>query len=415
MQKDMRIHGIFTFILVVCFLAYDQFMRATPQVVKFHQVKELQLPHDLFGLMTTVAVYVFFLAQIPVGILFDHINSRILLPIAISCSSVGMFFMGWSAEPIFSIAAKVFLMIGAPFTFIAMLIVAARWFPHEKFGTLSGIGQFFSTFGVLVGGVPLGLLMKYYISWRVVMVVMGTVGVILVLMCLLIVQDCPSLRGPDRAGKHRYLKELKLLFASKQMWAIGVYAFCGWGAVIVFAKHWAIPFLEERFLITESHARHGMMVFWLAAGVLSPFMGYLSDRWKRRIPFLVFSSAIGLTSSLFLLYFSTISIPAGILVLFFLGLSVAAQILTFAFVKDLSPSTSLGASLGLNVAMSVVGGLVCNYLVNGILTFFIPGPNGYYPLSGYRIALAALPFFFLAGLCIALFFLRETRCRESVS
>ncbi|WP_316358607.1 hypothetical protein [Candidatus Neptunichlamydia sp. REUL1] len=100
-------------------------------------------------------------------------------------------------------------------------------FLTKKFGTLSGIGQFFSTFGVLVGGVPLGLLMKYYISWRVLMVVMGTVGIILVLMCLLIVQDCPSLRGPDHAGKHCYLKELKLLFASKQMWAIGVYAFCG--------------------------------------------------------------------------------------------------------------------------------------------------------------------------------------------
>jgi len=153
----------------------------------------------------------------------------------------------------------------------------------------------------------------------------------------------------------------------------------------------------------------------LAAGVLSPLIGYLSDRWKRRVPFLVFSSAIGLISSLFLLYFSNIPIPIGILLLFFLGLSVAAQILTFAFVKDLSPSTSLGASLGLNIAMSVVGGLVCNYLVNGILTFFTPGPSGYYALSDYRIALASLPLFFLLGLCIALFFLRETYCRESTS
>ena len=415
MQKDMRIHGIFTFILVVCFLAYDQFMRAAPQVEKYHQVKELQLPHDLFGLMTTMAVYAFFLAQIPVGILFDHINSRILLPIAISCSAVGMFFMGWSVNPTFSILAKIFLMIGAPFTFIAMLMVAARWFPHEKFGFLSGIGQFFSTLGVLVGGLPLLLLMKYYLSWRVAMVVMGTVGIILLLMCLLIVQDSPSIRGPERAGKHRYLKELKLLFTSKQMWAVGVYAFCGWGAVIVFAKHWAIPFLEERFLMTESHARYGMMVFWLAAGVLSPLIGYLSDRWKRRVPFLVFGSSVGLISSLFLLYFSKISIPIGILLLFFLGLSVAAQILTFAFVKDLSPSTSLGASLGLNTALSVAGGLVCHYLVNGILIFFIPGPNGYYALSDYRIALGFLPFFFLVGLCIALFFLRETRCHDSAT
>jgi len=413
MHKDTRIHGIFIFILVVCFLAYDQFMRAAPQVEKYHQVKELQLPQDLFGLMSRVAVYVFLLAQIPVGILFDQVNSRILLPMAISCSAVGMFFMGWGVDPIFSIAAKIFLMVGAPFTFIAVLMVVARWFPHKNFGSLAGIGQFFSTFGVLMGGVPLLLLMKYYLSWRVVMVVMGTVGVILVLMCLLVIQDSPSTEGPDRAGKHRYLKELKLLFASKQMWAIGVYAFCGWGAIIVFAKHWAIPFMEERFLITESHARHGMIVFWLAAGLLSPFVGYLSDRWKCRVPFLVFSSATGLIASLLLFYYSEISLPIGILLLFFLGLSVAAQILTIAFVKDISPSTSLGASLGLNITMSVAGGLVCNYLVNGILTFFIPGPEGYYALSDYRIALGALPFFFLMGLCVALFFLRETRCQES--
>jgi len=48
MHKDTRIHGIFTFILVVCFLAYDQFMRAAPQVEKYRHVKEMQLPHDLW-------------------------------------------------------------------------------------------------------------------------------------------------------------------------------------------------------------------------------------------------------------------------------------------------------------------------------------------------------------------------------
>ena len=70
-------------------------------------------------------------------------------------------------------------------------MVAARWVPHENFGSFAGVGRFFSTLGVLVGGVPLLLLVKYYISLLVLMVVMGTAGDILVLMCLLVVQDSP--------------------------------------------------------------------------------------------------------------------------------------------------------------------------------------------------------------------------------
>ncbi|MCB1110278.1 MAG: MFS transporter, partial [Chlamydiia bacterium] len=384
MHKESRIQGIFIFVITVIFLTYDQFMRAAPQVAQHHMMHERDLPQDIYGLMSITAVYVYICMQIPIGILYDRLSSRIILPFAIACSSLGLFFMAWSLYSHMTAVGNILLMIGAPFAFLSMLIMAARWFPHSNFGMLSGIGQLFSTLGILVGGVPITLLVNYYFSWRVVMIVLGTVGVILVLMSLMVVQDSVSAHGMHRSSKFRYIKELKSIFTSKQLWLIGLYAFTGWGPIVVFAKHWAFPFVKERFLVSDAQAHQGLTLFWIAAGFLSPLFGYLSARWKQRVPILVFSSIIGLMGCVGFLYFPGSSFGIGVISCLAIGIAAAGQILGFALVKDRVPKTSLGAALGFNLMLSVLGGVVCDYFVEGVLAFFSRGPTGYYSLLDYR-------------------------------
>lgn len=415
MQREKRLQGILILVIVCFYLMYDQFMRAAPEVATHPRMHEYELPYDLFGLMSMMAAYVFILVQIPVGILYDYITSRIILPFAIGCSSIGMFFMGWSNEPTFLLFARIFLMLGAPFSFISMLIIGARWYPHQRFGVISGLAQLFSTLGILVGGVPLHLLDTYYLSWRVAMIVMGTMGLILILMALLVIEDSPFPMGLKRAGKHRYLKELKHLFTSKQMWAIGIYVFFGWGPAVVFAKHFAIPFLMERFLVPEKTARLAVGAFWIAAGFLAPLAGYLSERWKSRVSILVFSSAIGLVSILLLLYAPKIPYWVGVLLCTGIGIAVAGQILGFAIVKDRAYETSLGAALGFNISWSILGGVVFDLIVQGVLSNFQASQQGFYQIVEYRLALLLFPIFYLIGLGIALFCLKETRCRVLAS
>lgn len=79
------------------------------------------------------------------------------------------------------------------------------------------------------------------------MIILGTVGVILTLMCLLVAQDGLLEIGPTRSTKRDCLIELKEVFTSKTMWGIGLYAFCGWGIMVAFAEQWAIPFMREIF------------------------------------------------------------------------------------------------------------------------------------------------------------------------
>jgi len=285
----------------------------------------------------------------------------------------------------------------------------ARWFPHEKFGVLAGVGQLFSTVGILLGGFPLALLIQYYLSWRVVMIILGTAGVILTLMCILVAQDGPLETGPTRSTRRDYLTELKEVFTSKTMWGIGLYAFCGWGIMVVFAEQWAIPFMRERFSFPEESKHIGMVIFWLTAGVLSPCFGYISDRLKRRAPILAISSFIGMMAMFFLLYSTGISSSTGFAFLFCLGVCAAAQILTFAYVKDHCKYTSIGVAIGMNIALSILGGVICNYIVQGTLNYLGSGQGGRFFLPDYRIALSILPIFLFTGVFIALFFLKDKK------
>ena len=96
-----------------------------------------------------------------------------------------------------SFIAKCFLMVGSPFAFLSVLVMIARWFPNEKFVVLADVGQLFSTVGILIGGTPLALLIQYYLSWRVVMIILGTAGVI----CNYIVQGTLSYLGSGQGGR----------------------------------------------------------------------------------------------------------------------------------------------------------------------------------------------------------------------
>lgn len=410
MTVARRVHGIFILFLVIFFLTYDQLVRAAPKVLRYEVIQNTEIGGEILGVMGIVAIYVYILLVIPVGMLFDQVKSKVLLPLAITSSALGLFFLGWSYEPVLALIAKALLIVSAPFSFLSVLILTSRWFSHRHFAMITGVAQLFLTLGILLAGIPVAFLVEYYVSWRVVMVVLGSLGIVLILMCLMIIQDSP-MEEHLRLGGARYKRELRKVFHSKQMWASALYIFCGWGPILVFATEWGGAFIHKKCGVKMLLSRDAMAILWLSVGVLAPFMGYLSDRIKKRRSYLVALAGLGLVSSLLLVYGGK-SFPLMILALVGMGIAGAGQVITYAYVKDLFPNFILGFALGIAVMASVLGGLIVDFYTQGVFFFFHTEPDGLFSVHAYRIALSIHPFLFLVALITAVFFLRETGCRS---
>lgn len=410
MKQEERIHGVFIFILLVLFIAYEEILRVIPQFIKKELFESIKLSPDSLGLMGTFALYVYLILQIPIGYIYDRITMRLVIPLVVFICALGAFFFGWSYNLFFATFAKGLMSFSLPFAFIGSMMVILRWFPHQRFALLVGTAQLIGALGILIAGVPIEMLLKYYTSWRVVMIMLGCVGVVLALMCLMIVKD-----GPEEIfiipHRHQYFKQIKMIFTSSQSWYLALNAFCGWGPMVVFAGTWGGPYLQKKYAISVDSAA-GMMTFcWLGLGIISPLIGWYSDRIGRRIPLLYSTAALGILSSLLLLFTPGQSLILASIFLFFLGVAAGGQILTFPLIKELTFASSGGVALGFINGAAVLGGIVSQAIAGGILKLF-PALGNLYSLTAYRIAFLIVPLSFIVAFVTSFFYIQETFCKE---
>ncbi len=414
MNSSQRILGIFIYILAALFLLYEMGLQVSPSIMTRHLMYEFKVGAAALGVMSAFYFYSYTLMQIPVGLLFDRFNARGLITGAVLLCSIGTFFFAFTYHIGWAAFGRFLMGIGSAFAFVGVLILAARWFEAKYFALLVGIAQFLAALGALGGELPLAAMLEHW-NWRTVMVLLGSIGIILALMCSMIIRDHPDQKRhiPKR---HDLLRELKEIAKSAQTWWIALYSFCGWGPVAVFAALWGVPYLKVRFEVPTTQAALAMALLWIGLGVTSPFIGWLSNRIGRRRPAMIVCSAIGLICSLILFYVPMITFTHAFILLFGFGIAASGQILSFALIKDNNRPSTTGTAIGLNNMTVVAGGAIFQPMVGFLLQLYWNGAKDdwgvpLYSIENYHVGLIIVPICFFVGLVSSCFFIKETYCR----
>lgn len=406
--------AVFVYLLAALFLLYEMALQVSPSIMTNQLMNTFAIGARSLGITVAFYFYSYTFMQIPVGLLYDRFGPRSLITIAALLCACGAFFFGF-AESLTALALGRFLMgIGSAFAFIGVLVVATRWFPAYYFAFLVGVAQLLAALGALGGELPLAAFVNVF-GWRAVMFASGVIGIILALSNAMIMRDHPFEEIRPKIHSRHLLKDLKKIFRSSQTWWIALYAFSGWGPITVFAALWGVPFLMEKYQITNTKAALAIAMIWLGIGCTSPFIGWLSDRIRRRRILIMLCSAIGLVCSVFSIY---TPIPFWLNLIFLLGVGIAAsgQILSFALVKDNNRHSVMATAIGLNNMAVVIGGALLQPLVGFVLHELWNGDilNNVpvYSTATYQVALVSVPLCFLLGLLVSQFFIQETHCRS---
>jgi MFS family permease len=416
MSKKEFYRAIFMYLIASLFLIYEMSIQVSPSVMTYDLMKDFRVDAAVLGLMVSAYFYSYALMQIPAGILYDHFGPRTLLTLAALMCSVGtLFFAG--TETVFWAAFGRFLMgIGSAFAFVGVLVIAARWFDGYYFAFLVGLTQLLAVLGAICGAAPLAKGVDLF-GWRGMMYLLAVLGVLLAGLALLILKDKPDHLHMDflKPEKHLLL-HLKQVVGQWQTWALAVYAFSAWGPVIVFAALWGVPYLMERYGITNVTASFATMLMLLGGGLFSPFIGYISNRMRRRKPLLWVGSALGCITSLVMLLIPEIPFWGVSLLLFLMGVGTSFHTLTFALVQDNNKPSVAATGMGFNNMAVVIGGAVLQPLVGYILTHAWSGKIldgvAVYTVSDYESALFIIPVIYLVGLLFSLAFIKESYCKS---
>ena len=143
-----------------------------------------------------------------------------------------------------------------------------------------------------------------------------------------------------------------------------------------------------------------------------PIIGYISDHFKRRKPFL-YGSILGcLICLLPVIYISHLPITLVFILLFLVGFFQAAQLLNFSLGIELNPIEAKGTSIALTNFCVAVGTSVMQPLLGVILDMNWDGAmrNGIpvYSVKYYHVAVLSFPITLVAAF-VLLLFLKEKK------
>lgn len=399
-NTTISVQALLAYTLAAMFLFYEMAVQSSPSIMAGPIMHELHLNAAIFGIAMGTYFYGYTLMQIPAGLLFDRLSFRLLLIIAIILCVLGNLLFATTTMALWLGIARIGIGIGSAFSFIAVLVIADRWFPSKFFALLVGIAQLIAAIGAMGGELPLSILLNHA-GWRHSCMILAVIGVLLALSVFFVVRDDEQSHKKIATAQPQLWGSLLTIIRNPQTLWVGFYAFTSWAPIALFAELWGVPYLMGRFQITNVVASSCTAMIWIALALASPYLGWFSSRFGRRCSLLQCSSIIGLVCSGLILFITPQSLIVNAILLLGIGIAGAGQILTFAIIKDINESQNLATAIGFNNMAVVVGGAIFQPLVGLLLEWhaahYRMGGGNSYHLNDYTFALTAIPLCYFLG------------------
>jgi len=271
-EKGYKVYG-YRWVMILAF---------TGEATGHFGVSELEI-----GLLSMSFMIVYILVSFPASWVIDTFGIRI--GVGIGAVLTGVFgLMRGLVTPSYSLVliAQIGIGIGQPFILNALTTVAARWFPAKDRATMTGLGSLAMYLGIILGMVitPFvvgntgidGMLFAY-----------GIVAAIAAAAFLILARERPPTPPcpPEMEERSLVLEGLKQTLRKKDFILTMIIFFVGLGAFNSVST-WIEEVLSPRgFSMEEAGIAGGVMV--LAGVIGAVIMPMLSDRYRKRVPFII--------------------------------------------------------------------------------------------------------------------------------
>lgn len=410
-NTPFTLKGTTIWFICAIFFLYEFLLRTVIGTFQHPIMYDLELTSFQFSILSsTVYLLIYALMQIPVGLVVDRIGLKKSLLIGGSICAISSIGFALSYGYSTAIFFRFLTGLGSSFGFICLLVSVYEWLPTRHIALLIGVSQFIGTIGPMIAAGPLETVSETGgIDWRTIFIILGIVGLIIVGLIAAFVENNHSKAGQYTILKHPepIIDTLKRLFSKPQAWYIALFSALVYFSIEYLSENEGKIFLTAKGFST-TYASYMITLSWFGYAIGCPLMGWLSDFFSRRKPYLILT-AIFCSLSISIIVYSTSEylITAAF---FFLGMGASGQSLAFATIAEQFRKKDLAAALSLNNGLMVLFASLNAPFLGGIIDFTRTGQV--MQLSDYTTAFSVLVAIVCTSLILPLFFIRETYCKS---
>lgn len=357
-QNNFKVYGyrwimLLAFMLAVAVnqLLWITFAAITGEAATFYHVNDLSI-----GLLSLSFLIVYIFVSIPASWVIDTYGIRVAVGIGAALTGIFGLLRGLLASDYtLVLVAQIGIAVGQPFILNAVTALAARWFPIRERATAAGLGSLAIYLGIIAGlaltpyltiqsGIG-GMLMQY-----------GVISAVAVVTFFLLARERPPTPPgpPDQQARSLVFDGLVQILRKRDFVLLLFIFFIGLGLFNAVTT-WIEDILRPRqFSGAQAGIIGGVMVLGGVVGAL--VIPELSDRLRRRVPFLILAlagSVPGLIGITFAADFTLLLVSAFVLGFFLLS----AGPVGFQYGAEVGYPAPEGTSNGLILLAGQISGI----------------------------------------------------------
>ena len=356
------------FMLVAAFnqLVWITFAPVTDAAAAYYHVSQLDI-----GLLSMSFMIAFIVVSIPASWVIDTYGFRVAVGIGSGLTGVFGLMRGMvSSNFTLVMIAQIGAAIGQPFILNALTKVAARWFPIEERATASGLGSLAMYLGVFVGlAATPALTLSAGFDKMLLYYGIGAFGAAIVFV--LFSREHPvTPPGPSELEERALMFDgMKQVLRNRNFILLMAIFFVGLG-VFNSVTTWIEDIISPRgFTAMQAGTAGGLMIIGGIVGAV--ILPTLSDKFRKRVPFIVVGLAGTVPGLLGIAYATSVGLlySASFALGFFL---LSSGPVGFQYGAEIGRPAPEGTSNGLLLLMGQISGIA---FIFGMDAFRV-GPKG---------------------------------------
>ena len=380
----------------------SHFARASNATIGLDLMRELAIGPEALGALTGAFFFGFAAMQIPCGFFFDRFGPRRTVVGMLVLATIGVTI--FTLAPTWPILLTGRVLMGAGFgaMLIGTMVVISRWFPPDRFSTLTGLVLSIGLLGNLAATTPLAWGSQAF-GWRAVFGVVIVFIAFAAMAIWLVVRDAPPghpflERTPE--SPRQMLQGLVEVLGNGRLKPILALNFCSYACTFTVQGLWGGPFLREVYGLSPINAANILLIAVIAyqAGMLvfGPLDRLLDTR--KRIAIGGNLMIVCLLATLAFTSNAPIWVPIGAII--GIGFFSASSTMVLTHGRSIFPDRLIGRGIA-TMNTAVMLGVACMQTFSGIVVgAFEPLANGTRTENAYRALFGVLTVVLIVAIAI---------------